>query len=1297
MQELKINITVNTAEAKAKLRLLEKQLESITNKRYTLKIDTTNALNSLNLIRERLRELNTTHRIRLDTSILTRNVQQLTRELRTLTEEIRRLNNSNLNNLNNSFNGLSQRANIMGLEISQLTTALKTVVGVSADFEESQSKLQAVLTLTKNEMGAFEQKARELGATTAFSATQVTEGMLELAKAGLSQSEVLASIEATLTMASAGGISLAKASDLASNALSQFGLEADEAVRVVDTFAKTTTMSNTNMTELGWALRNVGAVAKTAGLSIEDTSAYLGVLADNGRKGGDAGTHLKIILNRLTAQASTTKKAMNALNIEVFNTDGSMKDMTAILSELSVKLKDVDDKSKMEYFKAIAGSEAIASFQVLMDSMDSIAEKQQKLIDKDGTAKEMAVVMMDNLKGAWKELKSALEEMYISMTDELIPALTDMVDSVRDGVVNLTEFYNVNKEVINGLVKTVAELSAVAIGIYATAKAFNALRIASLFLIANPIGAIITGIGVAVAGVVTAFNYFEAKEKEVENVNNALLESLDKTSTALKGYETALKSQSGIAEYTQKVGELIDEKIKLKKYFESKDPQKFGKEISTLAVEIDSLTLFTRDLGEEYNKLETSTKAATEKKRDLTEATKDMTAAEKNFFTAVYTGHAETLKGVLSGYDNRIEKSATTLGKLEAQEQNLVDKLKAQREKLQTDLQKIDNEYILKQQDLKNTLLDIQSQLFGDKKAKAAEEQRLEEQLALAKGAIRDGNLQLSKQLLTNYENSLKSSLLTEAQEHTKLKEKKEKLLTELEATQQAKMKALSNATGADREANYAKYKEYQQKEKALKEEINAIKIQSDNKVSTNAKTKLNELDGAYKAYFTAQKAEITAKAQLEIEKTLAQLNATKLQIEAQKTLIDLTKQLIEALTGKKADIDTSEFSRKITELNTQTEELERKLKNKTVVDVDVENAKQSLETLNLNSAINIRADIAEFEQKTAQIQEKMELMNTQEVILTANTDLMEEKLFSIEKEMSNLEQWKIDFLIEGSEAEIAAVETDLRRLEKERQVLIKVLEEKGSFNEVNKLLSGIEDTKQVDVDTEVAEADIKFTSELTNGLEDSKSLTVDTTEATQNINKVQEVAEQDTSSIHKIDVNNAQYTEVDKPFNETPTDSLHTINSEASAVYSTIADISRNTSSTHTIFVKTVETHAVGGMAGFTRRRGKISGYDPFGKDDVPAMLTKGEYIIKADTVKKLGVGFLNDLNRLNLDRLSIPKFNTGGYVEQLGAATTTVKGANLGTYSLNFNLPHGQNATLKGDAEPVEIITNYFKKFGV
>lgn len=314
-------------------------------------------------------------------------------------------------------------------------------IKVGMDFEKGMSQVKAISGATEKEMAKLTSTAKELGATTQFSAAEAAAGMKFLAMAGYEANEITKSMPGLLDLAAAGQMDLARAADVTTNIMSGFGLEAKETGRVADVLAKAASTANTDVSQLGEAMKYVGPIANSLGLSIEETSAAVGVLSNAGIQGGQAGTVLRAGLTRLANPTGKAAALISDLGIEMFDANGKMKDMPGVISELEKGLAGMTDEQRAATLSTIFGQQAMSGWTALLDAgSDSLSSYTANLENAEGAAADMAKTMNDNLKGDLVLTKSALEGIGIAIYKSLVNPLRESI-----------QWFNSWLEAINGV------------------------------------------------------------------------------------------------------------------------------------------------------------------------------------------------------------------------------------------------------------------------------------------------------------------------------------------------------------------------------------------------------------------------------------------------------------------------------------------------------------------------------------------------------------------------------------------------------------------------------------------------------------------------------------------------------------------------------------------------------------------------------------------------------------------------------------------------------------------------------
>lgn len=330
------------------------------------------------------------------------------------------------------------------LPVTAGVTALGTAsVTTAANFESSMSQVQATMGITKdsmskvngqsvNTMDTLSKLAKKMGAETAFSASECAEALNYLALAGYDTEQMCNTLPTVLNLAAAGDIALADASDMVTDAMSALGMGVDEAETMVDQMAKTASTTNTSVAQLGEGILTIGATAKSIKGGTAELNTALGILANNGIKGAEGGTHLRNII--LSLQNPTDKAAaqMEALGISVYDSEGNMRSMNDILGDLNKSMDGMTSAEKSNIIGTIFNKTDLSSVNALLANTGSTWDSLQKSItESGGAAQQMADIQLDNLQGQITILKSALEGLAISFGELLMPAIKQIVGWVQ--------------------------------------------------------------------------------------------------------------------------------------------------------------------------------------------------------------------------------------------------------------------------------------------------------------------------------------------------------------------------------------------------------------------------------------------------------------------------------------------------------------------------------------------------------------------------------------------------------------------------------------------------------------------------------------------------------------------------------------------------------------------------------------------------------------------------------------------------------------------------------------------------
>ena len=346
-------------------------------------------------------------------------------------------------------------------------------------FDEEMSRVQALTRLNKDssQMGDLRAQAKKLGAETAFTSRDAASGQAFLAMAGFTPEAIQAALPGVLNMALAGGMDLGESADISSNILSQFRLDPKEMDRVSDVLTAAFTRTNTDLMNIGEAMKYAGTGMAGLGVDVERTTAMIGVMANVGLRGSIAGTGLQTTFSRLAAPTGKAQAALKELGVSVADATGKMRPAEVVLSDIYKSIKKYGDTDQLSFFKDIAGEEAAKSFQALVRSAGS-GELQKLLADlrgSQGEAQKAAKVMADNLSGDLKNLDSAWEGFRIQVEETADGPLRSLTQGLSDMITAASTWVKENPRLTQTIILVVGGALALVAAIGAASLAMGIL------------------------------------------------------------------------------------------------------------------------------------------------------------------------------------------------------------------------------------------------------------------------------------------------------------------------------------------------------------------------------------------------------------------------------------------------------------------------------------------------------------------------------------------------------------------------------------------------------------------------------------------------------------------------------------------------------------------------------------------------------------------------------------------------------------------------------------------------------
>ena len=627
-----------------------------------------------------------------------------------------------------------------------------------ANFEAAMSKVEAVSGANQSEMDQLTAKAKEMGETTKFSATESAEAFNYMSMAGWKTSDMLNGIEGVMNLAAASGADLATTSDIVTDALTAMGYQAGDAGKLADVMAAASSNANTNVEMMGSTFQYAAPLVGALGYSMEDTAVAIGLMANAGVKGDKAGTALRSIFTRLASPPKEAAKALDKFGISLTDSNGKMKPFNDVMVELREKFAGLSETEKTQAASAIAGKNAMSGLLAIVNASPTDFAKLTKAVkESDGAARDMADTMNDNVSGQITLLKSKVEGIMIKVFEKAAPkirkALTnidDALDSVNwnkvsDGVgdsvgkaVNFFSFLLKNgRTVINtmkaigatiGTVFVVNKIATFTQSIMALITAYSAAKtategvtIATKLLgaaqMALPWVAVAAGVGIAIA----AFTKYAQKQKDAEmkayeltkaqkESINAVKEDTEAIKEMNKARDESVANANGESTYLSRLKSeyngLIDKNGEVKQGYE--DRANFI--ITTLA---DSL-------GVERSEIEKTIG----KNGELGKSIDDL--IEKQRAQAILTANEEKYNTAIQNRDEAIEKYGKAMKTLD------------ETEKVYQDTQKQTADVMQKYNDLRNTNADAADRYYRSHQKEIQANDEAKASYEKAKKAVKD-------------------------------------------------------------------------------------------------------------------------------------------------------------------------------------------------------------------------------------------------------------------------------------------------------------------------------------------------------------------------------------------------------------------------------------------------------------------------------------------------------------------------------------------------------------------------------
>ena len=434
---------------------------------------------------------------------LTAKIQELTEEQKRAAEGAGKFGNAGVQVIE-AVGGAIAAAGITEA-MKSIADAYMECVEVAGNFEQAMSAVEAIANSNTSEMAALTAEAKELGATTKFTAQQSANAMEYMAMAGWDAREMLNGMDGVINLAAAAGEDLAQVSDIVTDNLSAFGLKASDTAHFADVLAAAAANSNTNISIMGETFKSSSSVAGALGYSVEDVAVMVGLMANNAVKGSRAGTALRNIFNGLLGGVTLTAEAFGELDYSAVNSDGSMKGLMETVKDLRGYFDEMTEAERVNNAMAIAGMRGYNGLLAILNATDEDFQSLYASInDCSGAAERMAKVKLDNLNGDITLANSAMEALQSTIGEQFNPELRELTQLKTELLNGLNDFIIENPALAKGVMAGAAAFGVMGtaiIGVNAAIKVFKALELATLFT--GPAG-VLLGVAAGIAGVTAA-------------------------------------------------------------------------------------------------------------------------------------------------------------------------------------------------------------------------------------------------------------------------------------------------------------------------------------------------------------------------------------------------------------------------------------------------------------------------------------------------------------------------------------------------------------------------------------------------------------------------------------------------------------------------------------------------------------------------------------------------------------------------------------------------------------------------
>lgn len=540
----------------------------------------------------------------LDTKNLSTESDRLTSEL----EELR-VEQSKLNAETENFGGVGSNAfaavgdALISAGINKALNELKDdyveCIKLSSEYQATMSTVEALSGASQDDMSQLSALAKELGATTKFTATESAEAMTYMAMAGWDASQMMSGMDGVMQLAAASGEDLAMVSDIVTDNLTAFGLAASDTARFSDVLAAAATNSNTSVSVMGETFKSSAAIAGALGYSIEDVAVAVGLMANSGVKGSIAGTALKNMFNGLLEGATLTSEAFGEVEYTTINADGTLKSFSDTIDDLRGYFEQMTEAERVNNAVALAGERGYNGLLAILNATDADYQKLTESINNSaGAAQRMADIKLDNLQGQLTLLNSAADAVKTTVGEAYQNEFQGLAKIGTEILTEVNEFLTAHPQVLRFFIALTAEVGALA-AVYTTYKAIKsgmnvvqALHLAlaaketaattantaatvaetaatgaattahaglNAVMAANPIGLVIAGVSALAVGIATLTPYIFNATDETEKLTYASREQYEELQNLNAEYQQTCDIYGETSWQAQELKAQVDE------------------------------------------------------------------------------------------------------------------------------------------------------------------------------------------------------------------------------------------------------------------------------------------------------------------------------------------------------------------------------------------------------------------------------------------------------------------------------------------------------------------------------------------------------------------------------------------------------------------------------------------------------------------------------------------------------------------------------------------------------------------